>query len=90
MGFCQFAPNSRLLATSSWSGHVKLWSVPQCESVSVLKGHKERVSGLDFHPGATVSQSPDALNLVTGSVDGSVYLWSLNQFLCLIQRDSNR
>lgn len=64
MGFCKFSPNSKLLATSSWSGLVKMWNVPESELVASFKGHRDRVSGIDFHPKATVSQSPTSLNFV--------------------------
>jgi U4/U6 small nuclear ribonucleoprotein PRP4 len=87
MGFCKFSPNSKLLATSSWSGPVKLWNVPESELVSTYKGHRDRVSGIDFHPGATLSQSSSALNFVryiipktSGSSDGSVHLWALDKY----------
>ncbi|KAI8821661.1 WD40-repeat-containing domain protein [Fimicolochytrium jonesii] len=75
---CSFSPNSRLLATASWGGLVKLWSVPECTHLHTLKGHRDRVSGLAFHPGSTLSQSPEALNLVTGGSDGTVHLWNFN------------
>lgn len=78
MGFCRFSPNSKLLATSSWSGVVKMWNVPESEQVASFKGHRERISGLEFHPGSTISQSPSSLNFVSGASDGSVYLWSLD------------
>ena len=79
MGFCTFTPNSKLLATSSWSGLVKLWSVPASEQVALFKGHKERVSCMDFHPQSTLNQSSSALNFASGAIDGTVHLWSLDQ-----------
>ncbi|KAJ3270204.1 U4/U6 small nuclear ribonucleoprotein Prp4 [Terramyces sp. JEL0728] len=79
IGFCQFSPNSKLLATTSWAGNIKLWSVPGSEEVYLLKGHRDRVSGLDFHPNSTISQSPGSVNLVSGGSDGGVHLWSLDK-----------
>ncbi|KAJ8324864.1 hypothetical protein BDV3_004750 [Batrachochytrium dendrobatidis] len=79
MGYCTFAPNSKVLATASWSGMVKLWSVPDSDQIGVLRGHRDRVSGLAFHPRATLDQPVSALNLVSGAVDGSVNLWSLEK-----------
>ncbi|KAJ3303861.1 U4/U6 small nuclear ribonucleoprotein Prp4 [Kappamyces sp. JEL0829] len=79
IGFCRFSPNAKLLATASWSGLLKLWSVPGSENLSTLRGHRDRVSACDFHPRATISQSPDSANLVSGSADGGVHLWSLTQ-----------
>ncbi|ORY36344.1 WD40 repeat-like protein [Rhizoclosmatium globosum] len=74
LSFCTFAPNSRLLATGAWSGLVKLWSIPDSEHVLTLKGHNERVSGIAFHPGSTLSQTAGSLNLVTSGMDGKVNL----------------
>lgn len=33
VSFCQFSPDSSMLATASWSGVCKLWSVPDCKEV---------------------------------------------------------
>jgi len=35
---CAFAPNSQHLATGSWTGLVKLWTVPDCELVQTFRG----------------------------------------------------
>ncbi|KAH6915982.1 U4/U6 snRNP-specific spliceosomal protein [Coprinopsis sp. MPI-PUGE-AT-0042] len=74
----RFAPNNQILATGSWSGTVKLWNVPQCTEIKALRGHSDKVSGVAWHPQATLSQSPDAVNLVSGAGEGAVNLWSLN------------
>lgn len=74
LGYCAFAPNSKVIATGSWSGLTKLWSVPDCNHLLTLKGHKDRVSGIAFHPGATISQQPGAINLATCGMDGTVNL----------------
>ncbi|KAJ3212611.1 hypothetical protein HDU82_008833 [Entophlyctis luteolus] len=39
-----------------------------------LKGQKERVSGISFHPGSTLSQNSRELNVVTSGMDGTVNL----------------
>ena len=44
-----------------------------------LSGHGDRVGGLAWHPKATISQSEDAVNLVSGAGDFQVNLWSLNR-----------
>ncbi|KAF6761713.1 U4/U6 snRNP-specific spliceosomal protein [Ephemerocybe angulata] len=62
----RFAPNNKILATGSWSGTVKLWNC-----------HSDKVGGIAWHPTATLSQSEDAVNLVSGAADGNVNLWSL-------------
>ncbi|KAJ9077544.1 hypothetical protein DSO57_1015736 [Entomophthora muscae] len=74
---CRFSPDSKLLATGSWSGSVKLWSVPSCKHEITLRGHTDRVSGVAFHPEATVGQSASALNMASGGADNMIYLWSL-------------
>ncbi|KAK0467004.1 U4/U6 snRNP-specific spliceosomal protein [Desarmillaria tabescens] len=74
----RFAPNNEILATSSWSGTVKLWNVPACTPIRSLRGHSDRVGGIAWHPEATRSLSADAANLVSGAGDGNVNLWSLN------------
>ncbi|KAJ3292781.1 U4/U6 small nuclear ribonucleoprotein Prp4 [Borealophlyctis nickersoniae] len=79
LGYCVFSPNSKALATGSFSGLVSLWSVPNSEKLHTLKGHTSRVSGVAFHPESTFSQSPGALNLASGAVDGEVNLWSFDR-----------
>ena len=43
----RFSPDSSMLLTGSWTGQAKLWSVPQCKEIRVLKG--------TFGAGITVS-----------------------------------
>ncbi|KAH9941501.1 WD40-repeat-containing domain protein [Amylocystis lapponica] len=74
----RFSPNSKILATGSWSGNVKLWNVPDCTPIRTLRGHTDRVGGVVWHPRATLSQSEDAVNLVSGAGDMNLHLWSLN------------
>ncbi|KAI0924703.1 hypothetical protein AcV7_007320 [Taiwanofungus camphoratus] len=74
----RFSPNSEILATGSWSGNLKLWSVPNCTPIRTLRGHNDRVGGVAWHPQATLTQSEDTVNLVSGAGDMSVNLWSIN------------
>ncbi|KAH7926028.1 WD40 repeat-like protein [Leucogyrophana mollusca] len=74
----RFAPNSKILATGSWSGTVKLWNVPACTTIRTLRGHGDRVGGVAWHPQATLSQGEELVNLASGAGDMCVNLWSLN------------
>lgn len=92
----RFSPNSQILVTGSWSGNVKLWNIPNCtpirtlsgwsaisvpvHALSSLSGHTDRVGGVAWHPQATLTQSEDAVNLVSGAGDMNVNLWSLNRY----------
>ncbi|KAG6552911.1 hypothetical protein Mapa_005567 [Marchantia paleacea] len=74
---CALSPDGFLLATSSWSGHTKLWEVPAVKKTVVLKGHAERVTGVAFHPQSCKNLSSSAGNIATGSADCKAILWSL-------------
>ncbi|CAH2062533.1 unnamed protein product, partial [Iphiclides podalirius] len=54
ISFCRFSGDSQMLITSSWSGLVKVWSVPECRLLQTLRGHTCNVSGAVFRPGATL------------------------------------
>lgn len=77
LSFCQFSPNGEILATTSWSGLCKLWSIPDGNEIRILKGHNERVGGIVFHPESTKGLSKSVVNLVSYSADGSLQLWNL-------------
>ncbi|CAH3109932.1 unnamed protein product [Porites lobata] len=78
LSFCQFSPDSKILATASWSGLCKLWSIPDCEPIAVLRGHNERVGSIVFHPQATLSLDETGPCMASCDADGVVLLWSLN------------
>ncbi|KAG8191113.1 hypothetical protein JTE90_010037 [Oedothorax gibbosus] len=77
LSFCQFSPDSKMLATASWSGLCKLWSVPDCELIRTLRGHDCNVGAITFHPQATLTQSETSVNMASCSTDGTVKLWDL-------------
>ena len=54
----------------SWKHHIKY---------ETSAGHVDRVGGLAWHPEATLTQSADSVNLVSGAGDFSVNLWSLSR-----------
>lgn len=78
ISYCSFSPNGKLLATSSWSGLVKLWQVPACTEAHTLRGHNSYVDCVEWHPSATLTMEASALNLVSSGRDGSVQLWSMD------------
>ncbi|KAF5387298.1 hypothetical protein D9757_005758 [Collybiopsis confluens] len=61
----RFAPNNEILVTGSWSGTVKLWSVPACTPIRSLRGHSDRIGGVAWHPQATFDQGSDVVNLAS-------------------------
>lgn len=74
---CQFSPDTSLIATSSWSGLCKIWSVPDLQLLKTFRGHKEQAGCIKFHPHSKISISSSAINLASSASDGSVLLWSL-------------
>lgn len=77
LSFCQFSPDSSMLAVASWSGLCKLWSVPDCNLIRVLRGHNCHVGSIVFHPQATLSMENTACCMASCGQDGSVKLWNL-------------
>ncbi|CAH0394833.1 unnamed protein product [Bemisia tabaci] len=77
--FCSFSPNSQLLATCSWSGLMKLWSIPDCEQQHTFKGHEGFVGCVKFHPKATIADTQNTCELASCGYDGSVKLWSMDR-----------
>ncbi|XP_038697663.1 U4/U6 small nuclear ribonucleoprotein PRP4-like protein [Tripterygium wilfordii] len=65
---CSISRDGKMLATCAWSGVAKLWSMPQLNKVSALKGHTERATDVAF--------SPVHDHLATASADRTVKLWN--------------
>ncbi|KAK9845589.1 hypothetical protein WJX84_004246 [Apatococcus fuscideae] len=62
---CRFSPDGSLLASTSWSGHLKLWSMPACQHQQTIRAHQDRsLSG---------SELPA---LATGASDRCARVWS--------------
>jgi len=77
ISFCQFSPNNRMMATASWSGVCKLWSIPECKEVARLDGHSLQTRCIKFHPQSTLSLDSEACNMASCDDHGSVKLWNL-------------
>ncbi|KAJ3678427.1 hypothetical protein LUZ60_002230 [Juncus effusus] len=65
---CSFSNDSKYLATSSWSGYVSIWSMPDPKKVTTFKAHDERSTDVAF--------SPSSPHLATASADRSAKLFS--------------
>uniref|UniRef100_A0A147AL31 U4/U6 small nuclear ribonucleoprotein Prp4 n=1 Tax=Fundulus heteroclitus TaxID=8078 RepID=A0A147AL31_FUNHE len=77
ISFCHFSPDSKMLATASWSGLCKLWSVPDCTPIRTLRGHNTNVGAIVFRPQAAVSLDQSDVSLASCAADGTVKLWNL-------------
>jgi len=77
ISYCTFSPNSKMLATASWSGLCKLWSVPDCTFIRNLRGHNCNVGSIDFHPQATIDLDDSLCCMASCGQDGTVKLWNL-------------
>ncbi|RKO95118.1 hypothetical protein CAUPRSCDRAFT_9372, partial [Caulochytrium protostelioides] len=47
---CRFSRDGKLIASSSWSGTVKIWDADTLQVLRTCREHTDRVTGLDFHP----------------------------------------
>ncbi|ORX51041.1 WD40 repeat-like protein [Piromyces finnis] len=87
--YISISPNSQYICTASWNGLVKLFKIPSLENCFTFKGHKEKLSGLAWHPQATLSMSRNSVNLASCSVDGAIHLWSLNSEIPLAKLEGH-
>lgn len=82
MSIVRFAPNGETIACGDWGGSLKLLDVPNLETKTALRGHKQMIGGISWCPGATLPSSTvsaDNVNLASSGGDGDIHLWSLNQ-----------
>ncbi|PSN50362.1 U4/U6 small nuclear ribonucleoprotein Prp4 [Blattella germanica] len=77
LSYCEFSPDSKMLATASWSGLCKVWAVPNCDLLLTLRGHNCNVGAVVFHPQAMQEGEESVCTLASCAADGSVKLWTM-------------
>lgn len=70
-------PSSKHFATSSWSGLISIFTLPDSKQKLTLRGHTQRACALDWHPHSGLKET--SVDLVSASTDGSILLYSLSQ-----------
>eukprot|EP00195_Chlamydomonas_chlamydogama_P009404 CAMPEP_0202890186 /NCGR_PEP_ID=MMETSP1392-20130828/686_1 /ASSEMBLY_ACC=CAM_ASM_000868 /TAXON_ID=225041 /ORGANISM="Chlamydomonas chlamydogama, Strain SAG 11-48b" /LENGTH=463 /DNA_ID=CAMNT_0049573717 /DNA_START=97 /DNA_END=1488 /DNA_ORIENTATION=- len=75
---CEFSPSGHLLATCGWGGMIAIWSAAGCQKQFSARAHDERCTSIAWHPAATLTQSPTAVNLATACADSTAALIAAN------------
>ena len=65
-----FSPDSKILASASLDGTVKLWDVNSGREIYTFKGHTKGIASISF--------SPDGKTLASASYDKTIKLWDIN------------
>lgn len=73
VSFLKFSPNGKYILSSSWSSTLTLWSYQRAETLRHYRGHRCEA----FCCAAAYSVTGGKW-IVSGSEDGSVYLWDLH------------
>ena len=69
ISYVAFSQDSKLLASASGDGTVKVWDVAKLKEVTTLKGHTGSVTGVAF--------SPDGKYIASGSWDQTLKVWDV-------------
>lgn len=76
---CNLNSDSSLLATSNRSGRCKLWSLPDMETKVSYESGQSMANFIIFSPkSGTGELSPDAANLASCAMDGTIAMWNIN------------
>ncbi|MBC8290241.1 MAG: TIR domain-containing protein, partial [Planctomycetes bacterium] len=71
------SPDGKQIASSSDDHTIRLWKVSDWNSTVTLKGHQDEIWAVSFVPTQTSRQA--SKQIVSGSRDGVVLLWDLDQ-----------
>lgn len=82
----RLAPEGGLCATGDWGGGLKVVSTPDLEVKRTLRGHTNKIGGIDWYPqggsapaAGDADAAADTVRLASSSADGAVHLWSLER-----------
>ena len=82
VGIVRFSPNGKYIASGNWAGQIRLLEVPNLDVKKAYRGgHSDRTTGIDWIPGATLSNSNVSsanVNFASGGGGGKIQLWSLD------------
>jgi WD40 repeat protein len=67
------SPNGQYLVSGSDDNTIKVWDMATGQLIYTFLGHKEAVNSVSFNP-------VDSSRLVSGSTDGAVIIWNMNDF----------
>jgi WD40 repeat protein len=65
-----FSPDHSLVAVQQAPGKIRIFSLETAETLAILDGHTEEITGLGF--------LPDGKTLVSSSRDGTIRLWGIH------------
>ncbi|KAF8251294.1 WD40 repeat-like protein, partial [Wilcoxina mikolae CBS 423.85] len=77
LSLARFSPDAKFIAAGSYSGTIRMLTVPNLELKKLLRGHTDRIGGISWHPHAITMSSMSA-NLASGGGEGNIHLWSLS------------
>jgi WD40 repeat protein len=65
-----FSPDRKLVAVQEAVGRIRIFNLQTMETLTVLEGHRDTITGLLF--------TPDGKKLISSSLDGTIRLWGIH------------